>query len=316
MLAVVMLHAITLYVFNPSYYGTTSYYANLLLNSFSRIGVPLFLMISGALILSDPLTLDIKAFYKKRLARILIPLLSWNVLYYAFFLIFDKAPFDFLTLVNGVLNNGTAYHLWYLYALFGLYLLSPFLKRIADNVTLGQMTFFMLLVGFCTTFRPFINNTVSPLYMYLFDPLVNGYALFFVAGFILNKMEVSKKANFLLYLLGVSGLLLSFFGNHMASSESIINFRHNGGFDISAFLLAIGVFSFFKNHINLGSRFIKSVSGLTFGIYLVHVAVMEILLKYFTFEASPIVLELYLFLTTLVVSLAFAKCIGRIKFLN
>ena len=144
-LAVIMLHCITPYTFNPLYFGTRSYFFNLIINSVVRTGVPIFLMISGALILGDDLTGNVKAFYKKRIPKLLLPLLSWNIIYYAFNLFMTNGEFSLQAFINGCLGNGNAYHLWYLYTLIALYLLAPFIKNVVDNRSVSEILIFMFL---------------------------------------------------------------------------------------------------------------------------------------------------------------------------
>ena len=314
--SVIMLHCITPYVFNPLYFGTKSYYFNLITNSVVRTGVPIFLMISGVLILGDDLTGNVKAFYKKRIPKLLIPLLSRNVIYYFFSLYMTNGTFSFKALVDGILGNGNGYHLWYLYTLIALYLLAPFIKNVVDNRSVSEIMVFMFLLGFCTTFRPLINNTISPYYVYLFDPLGNGYSLFFVAGYLIDRLKFTKIQKTVLLLLGVLGLCISAFGNHNASSENAISFIHNGGFDISAFLFAIGIFSLFRMTVKSAGTFTKTLSGISYGMYFIHVAIIEIILKHFMINASPLVSELYIFVITVLASVLFAYVIRKIKILN
>ena len=51
--------------------------------SFGRLGVPLFIMLTGALLLSPSKTNeDLGTFFKKRFSRIGLPCLFWGVIYF------------------------------------------------------------------------------------------------------------------------------------------------------------------------------------------------------------------------------------------
>ena len=50
--------------------------------SFMRPAIPLFVMVTGALLL--PVEQNISAFYKKRLTRLLVPFIIWSLLYNLF----------------------------------------------------------------------------------------------------------------------------------------------------------------------------------------------------------------------------------------
>lgn len=317
-LMVIMLHSVSPYISNAGYYGTNSWYVYLLLNAVSRGGVPLFFMISGYLLLSDSASSDFKSFYSKRLPRILVPLACWNVLYYIFYCVFNKLPFDISEFFAQFINCGTAYHLWYIYTLFGIYLLVPFIKRITDSCTLRQLAWLVVLICFCPTVRPFIN-TVTPMYIYLFDPLFNGYLGYFVLGYILGKAEFNSRQTAVFIIWGIAAVVVCVLGNNAASTESKIDLVFNSGYNICFYAIGAAFFCGFKK-IRVESektvRVLKHFSKATFGMYFVHVAVMEIITSYFMPSASPIVCTLYLFAVTLPFAYLLSLVVGKIKYLS
>ena len=80
-LMVVTLHAAAPLLSDPSLLGTPAWYFCLLLDPFSRTGVPIFFMLSGFLLLRDPRTLQVGPFYRRRLPRLAVPLVLWNLIY-------------------------------------------------------------------------------------------------------------------------------------------------------------------------------------------------------------------------------------------
>ncbi|MHC1695252.1 MAG: acyltransferase [Eubacteriales bacterium] len=314
---VILLHSISPYILNTSYYGTKSWWMFLVLNSLCRTGVPLFLMISGYLLLSDGKSGGIGGFYKKRLPHIVLALAAWNVIYYLFFTVVDKTPVGVMDFIGKVLNSGSAYHLWYLYTLLGIYLLTPFLKKITDACTLRQLCLLLLLICFCGTIRPFIN-TVTPLYIYFFDPLANGYLGYFLLGYILGKLPLRKRLTVPLLAAGLSGFLFEVIRGHLSSSPAGIVLPHNGGYDITHFLFAAGLFvlvrCIFGNVVRV--KLIKKLSKLTFGIYLVHVIFIELIQRYFLPELSPAASTLYTFLLATTCSLLTSFLLSKIKFVR
>lgn len=95
--------------------------------------VPVFVLISGALLLAPRNETPLE-FYRKRLNRLLVPLLFWSALYVA------------LKLASGRITPAEAarsfcygrphYHLWYLYIAFGLYLFTPPLRCLLGYMSL------------------------------------------------------------------------------------------------------------------------------------------------------------------------------------
>ena len=97
-------------------------------------GVPLFFMLSGALMLTAK-PMPIGDFLKKRLRRLLLPFVLWATLIYVISVVMHKYP-EIETL-NDALKCYLPYMLtdkinasyWYIFVLIGIYLLTPFLQR-------------------------------------------------------------------------------------------------------------------------------------------------------------------------------------------
>jgi len=315
---VVLLHSISPYLSEPTLFGGTSWYVNLILNAFTRTGVPLFFMISGALILSSSRTENFAQFYKKRLLHIIIPLVFWNIAYFSFKCIAGRAEFDLGALISGFLDSGTEYHLWYLYTLIGIYLLAPFLKILVNNCSSKQLVLLLFLMLFCTSIRPFIN-TVTPLYIYFFEPLFNGYIACFLMGYILSKIEYSKKVMWAFISLGVVGLTLPVVLNHIHSSSGGIDLVMNFGYSICHYAMAAALFVIAKllfAEKALFEKAVSSLSGSSFGIYLIHVAVIDIITNFFMIDASPLASSAYIFVITLAVSWPISYLLGKIKYIK
>ncbi len=315
---VLILHSISDYMIQPELFGTTSWYANLVLNTFARTGVPIFFMISGALMLSSDNTKDFKNFYKKSLTRIVIPLIFWNVAYFIYKCIMGYIDFDITILINDFIDCGTEYHLWYLYTLIGIYLFAPFLKMLVDFCSIRQLIWLLFLMMLCTTIRPFINQ-VTPLYIYLFEPLFNGYIGYFLMGYILSRIKNDYKIAVGFCVAGLLGLAVSIAFHHIHSSSDVINLDFNYGYSLchsvmAAAIFVISKFVFAKKTLFKG--IISALSKLSFGIYLVHVGVIDLVLNYFMVDASPICSSMYIFIVTITVSLAVSFVLGKIKYIN
>jgi surface polysaccharide O-acyltransferase-like enzyme len=111
------------------------WWAGNLVDSFSRWSVPLFVMISGALLLPSTAVNTLSAFYRRRAARLLPPLLFWALFYTG--VRYWEEPFSLSSLedvwnevVAPFLQGSVYYHLWFLYMIAGLYLAAPFLGRL------------------------------------------------------------------------------------------------------------------------------------------------------------------------------------------
>ena len=249
--------------------------------------VPIFVMISGALFLGREVS--ISAILKKNVARITTVFLFWSGCYALVDLIFRHAP---LSVVLSQLITGH-YHLWFLYMIVGLYLLIPLLRPIVQDETL--MRYFLLLAFLFTFLLPqlalftsFVSHEASTvirtviMYSYCFFPL--GFTAYFIGGYYLSRRDFSRREEIILYCIGVAGLLVSVFApvalSRAQGAPSDIFYTYNS---LNVLCTSVPIFVFAKQHLNfprMGEKaytFLRKMSKYSFGVYLVHPMVIELL---------------------------------------
>jgi surface polysaccharide O-acyltransferase-like enzyme len=314
---IILLHCITPLITNVSIFAGRTWWALNIINSITRAGVPIFFMLSGYLLLNDSRTSNFKSFYKRRFVKILVPFIVWDIIYFLFNSIQSGQTISPALFFTQLIDQGSEYHLWFVYTLAAFYLIMPFLKLIIDKCSDNQMLLFFFILIFPTTMRPFLN-TVLGIYIYLFDGVMNGYTGYLILGYYLGKNEISKAGRILLYTGGIIGVLISVLGNYACSSKERIDLVFNGGYQINNFLVPAAVFLFFKQMktkangiINLAGR----LSPLTYGIYLIHVLLLK-LISGFTGGMAPVYVIALTFIGTAVLSTSLVFVLSKIKVLN
>ena len=252
-----------------------------------RWSVPIFVMISGALFLGRDT--DIHTILKKNVARIATVFLSWSGCYALVGLVFRHAP---LSVVLSQLITGH-YHLWFLYMIVGLYLLIPLLRPIVQNETL--MRYFLLLAFVFTFLLPqlalftsFVSLEASTvirtviMYSYCFFPL--GFTVYFVGGYYLSRRSFSRREEIVLYCVGITALLFSIIAPAVLSrAQGAPNATFYNYNDLNVLCTSVPIFVFAKQHLNfprMGERayaLLRKLSKYSFGVYLVHPMVIELL---------------------------------------
>ncbi|PAR26927.1 acyltransferase [Vibrio metoecus] len=99
-------------------------------NGASRWAVPVFIMISGALMLSDRRPFELRYYLERRLGKVLIPFVVWS-LFYAVLSGWSSTGFDSAITWQTVLSgpqHETYYHLGFFYYFIPLYFVIPFLQ--------------------------------------------------------------------------------------------------------------------------------------------------------------------------------------------
>lgn len=152
----------------------TAFYAGVTIGSLMRASVPLFVMMTGVLLLPVPQTMTLSSFYRKRVGRIIPPLVFWSLalppIAYLYFTGWgshslnpsvDMSAYTPEGLTNRlwswVLNfNFDTTPLWYLYMLLGLYLIMPLIGSWLREASKKDIRNF-LGVWFVTFFLPYVK---------------------------------------------------------------------------------------------------------------------------------------------------------------
>lgn len=147
-LAVISIHVVSPLVTNRAL-PESSWFGNVV-DSAARWSVPLFVMISGALLLHSGLADDPLSFYRRRLSRIVPPLVAWTAIYLVVGNLTADNPKTLNAAGYAILAGRPSFHLYFLFLITGLYLIAPFLRplvRLADQRTLGIAVLVFLGLG-------------------------------------------------------------------------------------------------------------------------------------------------------------------------
>lgn len=261
-MAVVMIHVVANLM--AVEISKTWWLANII-DSFARWSVPVFVMVSGALLLGKEEPLSV--FFKKRASKIIIPFFFWTFFYELFKVRTQIDLFSIETAVKNIYTGKAYYHLWFLYMIVGIYFATPIFRAIANQTKI--LAYFIAI-----WFLLCLENTVfyfTSMHVGFKVGLFWGFAGYFLLGYLLAKVEFNKKLTVSIYAGGLLGIIITIFGTYWATSSK-------GALDIYWFdylapntvLVSMAVFVFFKQMFNMNARFISSFAAASFGIYLIH----------------------------------------------
>lgn len=172
------------------------------------MGVPLFVMLTGALLLApSKKDEDLGFFFKKRFSRIGLPFIFWGALYFIWDIYVENQPVTQGLILNGILK-GPYFTFWYLYMLVGLYLATPLLRVMVTNASEKLMKYFIVLWFVGTALVPLIPFATSVGFSsasYSLDVnvfVIPQYVGYFVLGAYLVNVRVTNRK----LLAGVMGL--------------------------------------------------------------------------------------------------------------
>ncbi len=323
-LAVILVHCSSKYLL-PETVFQPNWYLGVLFESCSRFGVPLFIMVSGFLILRKNQSI---ADVPRRLKRIIVPFLFWLV-------ICVLAKFIFMFKVNGVADLGfflvgalldptiVSVEFWFVYMIIGLYILSPIITTWLYNANIREIEY-AIIVWALISFVGF-SNVEFLLYDYL--RYFTGSIGYFILGYYLVAKQKScfRNRNFG-WLLFISGTLLAFFGTVFASmvmgTQSLL-FFNLGDITPSACLQAMGLFIIISNtDFNKFPRLLNKIALYlslgSYGVYLSNVLFINLFdkLRIFDFLGSAAIIVPLEFILVVLVTNIVIRLMYKIPFLK
>jgi surface polysaccharide O-acyltransferase-like enzyme len=185
--AVVFLH-VSAIVVTGTEIGSGYWWAGNLYDSALRWCVPVFVMISGALLLDPAKAEDMKTFYAKRASRIVAPLVFWSLVYLgwnAFKTVMAGNQFAPVSLLRGLASGKPHYHMWFLYMIVVLYLFTPFFRMITRSATRGEIATITFL-SFAIAAMNTVVSTAYPSGPSLFATWFLSYIPYFFLGYLIT----------------------------------------------------------------------------------------------------------------------------------
>lgn len=254
---------------------------------FSILGVPLFVMISGSLLLSEKHTDSMKDLYLKKVFRLLL-------LYFFYFLFYNTVSFiksgtawtfenvkqDIV--LDSLLGKGI-YHLWFLPMMISLYLITPFIKPfMADKVKCAVFLalYFIIAILLPTALKfefPY-KTIVGSVYEQFPNVMFIGYIGYYILGHVLHEFLPKLKAG-VLAAITVCGVI--FFGievyacNFYSEKTGELSIILNDTMAINAFVASSCIFVLCKYIKIKETKVLTECAKLTFGIYLLHPFVLN-----------------------------------------
>jgi len=257
----------------------------------TEVAVPLFFMISGAMILNSSKTYNLKYLFAHRLVRVVVPFLAWSVIS-AYLARVMTGPVDMRDFTNTLLmmyHKPVLIAYWFMYPLIALYLLSPFLKAIADKIDDKMLIYLLILWVVIDIALPTLTtNTPKNIGVYfnsfgLGRVVVSKDVGYFFIGYRISKIDrhnlkLSMNIWAMVLLMAVN-ILISFVS--LNKNFQFLNVISSINVPIIAALIYM-LFKRYEPKYTKGfSRVIEVIAPLTYGVYLVHGLAIQLVNKYY-----------------------------------
>lgn len=294
-----------------------------------RWAVPSFVMISGALFLNPDKQVTIGKLWKKNILRMFSSFIFWTAVY----VLFEWFVFG-LDLHSCKMYLITGYwHMWFLWMIMGQYMITPFIRQIIKVPEL--IRYYLVIFLFVAVLIPTLRYMIIPYTSIAGRAGVSkifgnidtmslefflGFTGYFILGYYFDTITLSKTKQRMILLLGVFSFAVGICANEYLTLFRGAKTPFDSAFSITSLLQAVFIFNIFKYHNEWANKkilrkIITSLSACSFGIYMVHILIRELLEEYLSLNAvsfhMPVIivplLSLLIFLTGYIVSFTIHK---------
>lgn len=312
MIMVVIIHIANYYCRAFNDIDKISYLGALIFNTISRISVPFFFMISGATLLSKKYD---KNKNKERIIKKIITLIVITIIYF----VWDKYYMNKDINIISLLSKPERKLLWFMYAIIGIYISLPFIKCMVDKMGKDEDKLFVILWLLFNGFLKGLN--IGNTYLV---PIISGtyYLGYFIIGHMIIKYydQIKRnKDNKLLLITTIISFITVVISTYFISINSDKHFTKLLTYS-NALIMIASLTSFIYLYFNIKDKeyiIISKLSNLSFGIYLFHAIILDIMMKLipykniYSYVGIPVILVIVVFITSVIVNILKKTYISR-----
>ena len=295
---VVMIHVTDPFLVYPPYLATggTFWWLYFILNTAFRFSVPVFIMLSGYLLLASP-TRSYGEFYRKRFLRVGIPAAFWIIFYLAWWYFLGKVetPFELIVAFTTV----SLEHLYFIFIIVELYFIAPMLmifnkgaSEVGKRVFAISATVFTILVATSGVLVPEAYVGTATNVFAIFVPFIS----YFYLGYFFRNVKLSLTQSIWIVNLFLNAVLITVV---LSSGDLFSYFRQYAS--PTVLIMSVTIFTIFLQaqiwkKVAQNARAVsvlKNVSGCIFGIYLVHMLILNIVDIYFPLTPENIITPIW-----------------------
>lgn len=293
--------------------NSSTFHQGVFWGSIVRSCVPLFAMMSGILLF--PIQSDLSTFYKKRIGRLIIPLVFWSItlpILFYIYLNFIKTStsalidMDNYSIIATLKKISTAIFnfnydttpLWYIYMLIGLYLIIPIIGAWLEKASKKDLHYFLifwsitLLVPYIKIIAPNLGytgnygnngiwgvcnwNEFGTFYYF------SGFLGYIVLAYYLMKYPLNwtlKKTLSVSIPVFVVGFVITYYGFLWVQQNTPGNYANLEVIwyfcNINSAMMTVSIFLIVQKANIKASPLLKNIAAATFGIFLCHFVITQ-----------------------------------------
>lgn len=274
-------------IYNAFNNGKEWWMHGLFYGSFFKWASAIFVMISGVYMLEEKRSENIWSFLKQRFKRVIIPFIAWVFIYKIIEdpnAVIETNGLVFFSYLVDIISGNVEYHLWFIYMLSVLYIITPLLS-IFVNKAPKHVVYYMLGVWFLMNFIPnFLGGILGINFGANYYLEFNKFSGYYILGYILKDVTVNKSWKLFIPFILIG--FINFIGTYYLSfSKGANDYFFLERFSITNMANAILLFVIFNSikwnkyltTNSLVKKWIIQISLFSYGIYLNHVLILHII---------------------------------------
>lgn len=293
-------------------YNTTWYIVTIITDIF-LIANPLFFMLSGKFNLNKKFLKkdDYKNFYIKKFISIIIPFILISFMVY---IDWNYSNFSLLDYIKNLTSGGIDGTYWFVYALIGIFVLSPFFSKMLLNMELWEKKIFL---GILFVINAFIAILAIFNIENAFTFAVVGLAqwhIYYFAGYLIEDVFKSKKSRNILIVLGIIAFILQFlirrfidFGYRLTDPSPLLTLQA-----LSLYFILLDKVKIQKEN---AQKIISNIAKYSFSFYLIHMLIVKKVSGLFILDTSSMhnfICGIFIFVISFIITLILAMIIEKI----
>lgn len=290
MLAVVAIHVCIAALGNFNNYSQFDAVLYASVRNIFHFAVPIFFMISGALILSPDRELPLKKLLRRYLLKygFVIVVFGWFFAAIERYFVSKKMSIDLFTGSFLDMLTGKSWdHMWYMYALFGTMLVVPILRWVAKHCQKSYMCYFLVVFSLFLTVLPVVEYYLQ-FKLGVTLPFNSIYCFYMLLGYWIDHedIRISKKISVAIMAVLFPVIIVLTVLQQIYQFDTEVLFAY---FSPVMGVLSVSIFSFFRNmEKTLSAKetpvLIKFLGKYSFGVYIIHMFWINIAYKLLKFD--------------------------------
>jgi surface polysaccharide O-acyltransferase-like enzyme len=250
--------------------------------------VPIFFMVSGAMLIDYRERYGTKEYFKKRVLKTFIPFLIWSLISIVYRVCIGAMQFSIFepkNLFNAILNSQGLTVYWFFMPLFAVYFGIPILGLIPKEKRKRVYSYMAVMAFLTVSFLPISCSVLNIAFPdNLKFPAAGGYFIFILLGYLLvHEYKFSGLQRIGIYAIGLLGWFIRYYTVlHWSLADGKINNTMGEYINFPTVLFGVAVFVFVKDDLSrlfifkkISPKFLRALSSASFGVYLIHYYFVE-----------------------------------------